>query len=55
VQIKEMTNEGLAYQIRISCEIAPLNSGEQSYKPWNRVLKKYEPLINEMQQRVGKN
>ncbi|MDR3287040.1 MAG: PEGA domain-containing protein [Prevotellaceae bacterium] len=55
IQIKEITNEGLAYQIRISSEIAPLNSGEQSYKPWPRVLKKYEPLISEMQQRIGKN
>lgn len=53
VQIKEITNEGLAYQIRVSTEVAPLNSGEQAYKPWPRVLKKFEPLISEMQQRVG--
>ena len=55
VQIKELTNEGLAYQIRISTELAPRNSDEQSYQSWSRVLKKYEPLINEMQQRIGKN
>ena len=27
--------------------------GEQGYRQWSRVLKKYEPLINEMQQRLG--
>ncbi|MBR5466656.1 MAG: hypothetical protein IKU79_04555 [Bacteroidaceae bacterium] len=54
VQIKEITNDGLAYQVRISSEIAPLNSpGDSGYKPWTRVLKKYQPLINEMQQRIG--
>ncbi len=53
VQIKEITNDGnLTYQIRISSEIADIDAGEQSYKPWNRVLKKYEPLINEMQMRL---
>ena len=56
VQIKEITNEGLAYQIRIRSEISPMDVyGEQSYIPWPRVLKRYEPLINEMQQRLGKN
>lgn len=56
VQIKEITNEGLAYQIRISSEIAPMDSyGMDGYQPWPRVLKFYEPLINEMQQRIGKN
>lgn len=56
VQIKEITNEGLAYQVRISTEKAPLDSpGEHGYKPWERVLKRYEPLINELQQRIGKN
>ncbi len=53
VQIKEITNDGnLTYQIRISSEIADIDAGEQSYMPWNRVLKKYEPLINEMQMRL---
>ncbi|MDE6857224.1 MAG: hypothetical protein K2J33_00590 [Alistipes sp.] len=55
VQIKQATSEGLTYQIRITSEIAPLGSGEQSYKPWPRVLKKYESLINEMQARIGEN
>lgn len=54
VQVKESSFDGLAYQIRISTEIAPLKGGENSYQPWNRVLKKYETLINEMQQRLGK-
>ena len=54
VQVKESSLDGLAYSIRISTEIAPLKSGENSYQPWNRVLKKYETLISEMQQRLGK-
>lgn len=53
VQIKESTNEGLAYQIRISSEIGDAElRGEQGYMPWDRILKKYEPLINEIQQRL---
>ncbi len=56
VQIKEVTNDGLAYQIRISSETAPIDAvGDYGYKPWDRILKRYEPLINEMQQRLGQN
>ncbi len=55
VQVKQITGgDGLAYQIRISTEIAPQNSqGDHGYKQWPRVLKKYEPMINEMQSRIG--
>ncbi len=53
VQIKEITNDGnLTYQIRVSSEKAPKGASEQSFKAWGRVLKKYEPLINEMQMRL---
>ncbi len=53
VQIKEISNDGnLTYQIRISSEIADIDAGEQGFKAWGRVLKKYEPLINEMQMRL---
>ena len=53
VQIKERTNDDeLAYQIRISSEIADIDAGKQGYKAWDRVVKKYEPLINEMQMRL---
>lgn len=55
VQIKQAISDGLAYQIRITSEFAPLHAGEQAYKPWSRVLKKYESLINEMQTRIGGN
>lgn len=56
VQIKEITNDGLAYQIKISSEVADLHSpGEHGFKPCDRLIKRYEPLINEMQQRIGKN
>lgn len=53
VQIKEISNDGnLTYQIRVSSELADVNAGEQGFKAWGRVLKKYEPLINEMQMRL---
>ena len=53
VQIKEITTgSGLAYQIKVCSEIGSLMGGEQSYKLWDRLLKKYEPLINEIQVRL---
>lgn len=57
VQIKQITGgDGLSYQIRISSEIAPLDAvGQQGFQPWNRVLKRFEPLVNEMQSRIGDN
>lgn len=55
VQIKETSLDGFAYQIKIFSEIADIDSGEQGFKPWSRVTKKFEPLINEMQTRIGKN
>lgn len=55
VQIKEVSGDGLTYQIKIFSEIADIDSNDQGYKPWPRVLKKYETLINEMQMRVGNN
>lgn len=55
VQIKEVSSDGLAYQIKIFSEIADIESNEQGFKPWPRVTKKFEPLINEMQMRIGKN
>lgn len=55
VQIKETSIDGFAYQIKIFSEIADIDSGEQGFKPWSRVTKRFEPLINEMQIRIGKN
>ena len=55
VQIKEVSGDELTYKIKIFSEIADINANEQGYKPWPRVTKKFEPLINEMQMRVGKN
>lgn len=56
VQIKEITGTGLAYQIRISSEISPIEvRGDNSFRQWPRVLKAYESIINEMQQRLGAN
>lgn len=55
VQIKQVTTgDGLTYQVRISSEIAPLDTfGQQGFKPWGRILKQYEPIINELQQRLS--
>lgn len=57
VQVKQITGgDGLQYQVRISSEVAPRDSfGQQGYKPWGRVLKQFEPLISEMQARIGDN
>lgn len=54
VQIRQITGDGLAYQIRVSSEISPINvRGDHAFRPWSRVLKHYETIINEMQQRLG--
>ncbi|MBO2522414.1 MAG: hypothetical protein CW336_00930 [Bacteroidetes bacterium] len=54
VQIKESSIDGLAYQIKIFSERNDdYTNDPETYKPWPRVLKKYEPLINEMQMRLG--
>lgn len=57
VQVKQITGgDGLQYQVRISSEMSPMDSfGTQGFKPWARVLKQFEPLINEMQSRIGDN
>lgn len=54
VQIKEVSGDGLTYQIKIFSEIADIDANEQGYKPWPRVTKRFETLINEMQMRIGK-
>jgi len=49
-------SESLTYKIKVTSEIAPLNaSREDSFQPWDRILKKYETLISEFQSRLGKN
>ena len=53
VMIKELTTgSGLTYQVKVMSEIGPLNGTEQGFKPYERILKKYQPLINEIQTRL---
>ena len=56
VTIKE-TNVGgdLTYRVKISSEIAPLNAtSDEQYEQWERILRTYEPMIQEFQARIGK-
>lgn len=56
VIIKE-TNIGddLTYRVKILSEIAPLNAtSEEQYTQWERILRTYEPMIQEYQARIGK-
>ena len=58
VTIKE-TNIGgdLTFQIKVSSEIAPIQGRyrEESYMETTRMIKEFEPLINEFQTRLGDN
>ncbi len=55
VQVKELTNDGtLTYQVKIISEKANIYSNnENAYAAWNRINKTIEPLINELQTRLG--
>lgn len=50
-----VTDDELVFQIKISSEEAPLvgMSNENSYREVVRILRKYEPLINEFQTRLS--
>ena len=56
VTIKEVNIGGdLTYRVKISSERAPYNAtSDDQYEPWDRVLKTYEPLIQELQVRMSK-
>ncbi len=49
--------EGIAYQVKISSEISddPTCSGSQCFEKYDRVLKKYENIISELQTTLGSN
>ena len=55
VTIKESSGgDGLEYRIRISSEVAPLNTDvEEYFQPTQRLLKSFEPMISEFQARLG--
>lgn len=52
-----ISDNELVFQIKISSELAPLVYGivENSFREEARILKKFEPLINEFQTRMSKN
>ncbi len=53
VQVKELTNDGqLTYQVIIISEKAGLY-GNSSYQKYDRILREFESLINELQTRLG--
>ncbi len=53
----QFAGEGLSYQVRISSEISddPECSGSQCFEKYDRVLKKYENIISELQTTLGSN
>ena len=55
VTIKESSSgDNLEYRVKISSEVAPLNSDvEEYFQPTQRVLKSFEPMISEFQARLG--
>ncbi|MBP5650831.1 MAG: hypothetical protein J6X01_07140 [Bacteroidales bacterium] len=56
ITIKE-TNIGddLTYRVKVSSEKAPYSAtSDEQYEEWGRVLKTYEPIIQEFQARLGK-
>lgn len=55
VSIKESSDgNDLAYRIKITSEVAPVNATSVEYfQPIGRVLKSYEPMISEFQARLG--
>ncbi len=58
MEVKQSFNgEGLSYLVKISSEISndPDCSGEQCFQKFNRILKKYEAIISELQTTLGSN
>lgn len=55
VTIKEISDgTGLAYRVKISSEVAPMNAtSDEYYQPTERILKSFEPMISEFQARLG--
>lgn len=55
VTIKESTSgDDLEYRVKISSEVAPLNTDiEEYFQPTQRLLKSFEPMISEFQARLG--
>lgn len=56
--VKTGTSSPLSYKVKLSSEIAggdePGNTNDDTYRPWDRVLRSYEGLISELQNRMSK-
>jgi len=50
-----MGDDNLKYRVRISSEIGDIDTNEQGYEKYARVLKKYEKIIEELQNSLGGN
>lgn len=57
IQIQLTEEDALAYRVRISSEIADKDCGlnDQCFSTYNRILKKYEQVISELQTSLGSN
>ena len=57
IQLQFAGNDELTYRVRISSEIADRECGinNQCFEKYDRVLKKYEQLISELQTTLGSN
>lgn len=55
VTVKEtMSSDGLSYKIKVSSEIADIQTNtEEGFSEWSRILKKYANIISEYQSRLG--
>ncbi len=53
----QFLGDGLAYQVKISSEISddPQCISDQCFQRYDRVLKKYEHIITELQTTLGSN
>lgn len=58
VRLQELEDGDLSYRVRVSSEIADredCGSNEQCFNKYDRVLKKYESVISELQTTLGSN
>ena len=55
ITVKEIAvNQGLAYKVKVSSEIANINTNvEEGFSPWGRIIKTYDGFISEIQSRLG--
>lgn len=56
--IKTATSSPLTYKVKLVSEIAPAGTStrsDEAFKEWDRLLRTFENVIPEMQNRMGRN